>query len=177
MSDYEGLEEERRLMYVAITRARKRLYLSHSQTRMLHGQTRYNVKSRFFDELPEAALKWLTPKNQGFAPSAFGIRQGGYATHARRRLGACGSKDTFASPPVPAAEGRAVARLAFGHAGVPQQVRRRHRHGAGRQRRRRAGAGELPPPRHQVAGAVGGETDARLMRAGLGVIPETNPGR
>jgi DNA helicase-2/ATP-dependent DNA helicase PcrA len=60
------LEEERRLMYVAITRARKRLYLSFSQTRMLHGQTRYNVKSRFLDELPEAALKWITPRNQGF---------------------------------------------------------------------------------------------------------------
>ena len=40
MSDHDGLEEERRLMYVAITRARKRLYLSFSQTRMLHGQTR-----------------------------------------------------------------------------------------------------------------------------------------
>ena len=66
LSDHEGLEEERRLMYVAITRARKRLYLSHSQTRMLHGQTRYNLKSRFFDELPETALRWLTPKNQGF---------------------------------------------------------------------------------------------------------------
>ncbi|MFM1906867.1 MAG: hypothetical protein RLZZ591_544 [Pseudomonadota bacterium] len=66
MSDRAGLEEERRLMYVAITRARKRLYLSHSQTRMLHGQTRYNLKSRFFDELPESALKWITPKRAGF---------------------------------------------------------------------------------------------------------------
>jgi DNA helicase-2/ATP-dependent DNA helicase PcrA len=66
MNDRDGLEEERRLMYVAITRARKRLYLSHSQTRMLHGQTRYNMKSRFFDELPEEALKWLTPQNPGF---------------------------------------------------------------------------------------------------------------
>ncbi|MDE2626746.1 MAG: UvrD-helicase domain-containing protein [Burkholderiales bacterium] len=65
-SDPDGLEEERRLMYVAITRARKRLYLSFSQTRMLHGQTRYNVKSRFIDELPEGALKWITPRNQGF---------------------------------------------------------------------------------------------------------------
>jgi len=65
-SDLNGLEEERRLMYVAITRARKRLYLSFSQTRMLHGQVRYNVKSRFFDELPEGALRWLTPRNQGF---------------------------------------------------------------------------------------------------------------
>lgn len=59
-----GLEEERRLMYVAITRARRRLYLSFAQTRMLHGQTRYNVRSRFFDELPEEALKWLTPNVQ-----------------------------------------------------------------------------------------------------------------
>jgi DNA helicase-2/ATP-dependent DNA helicase PcrA len=66
LSDADGLEEERRLMYVAITRARQRLYLSFSQTRMLHGQTRYNVKSRFFDELPDSALKWLSPRNQGF---------------------------------------------------------------------------------------------------------------
>jgi DNA helicase-2/ATP-dependent DNA helicase PcrA len=51
---------------VAITRARKRLYLSFSQTRMLHGQTRYHVKSRFLDELPDGSLKWLTPRNQGF---------------------------------------------------------------------------------------------------------------
>ena len=66
LSDLDGLEEERRLMYVAITRARKRLYLSFSQTRMLHGQTRYNIKSRFLEELPEGALKWITPRNQGF---------------------------------------------------------------------------------------------------------------
>ncbi|RZI94654.1 MAG: DNA helicase II, partial [Rubrivivax sp.] len=80
MNDYEGLEEERRLMYVAITRARKRLYLSHSQTRMLHGQTRYHIRSRFFDELPEAALKWITPKNRGFGSGfdAAGTRNGGY---------------------------------------------------------------------------------------------------
>ncbi|MBK8070795.1 MAG: UvrD-helicase domain-containing protein [Ramlibacter sp.] len=71
MSDHGGLEEERRLMYVAITRARQRLYLSHAQTRLLHGQTRYNIRSRFFDELPEGALKWITPKQSGFG-SGFG---------------------------------------------------------------------------------------------------------
>ncbi len=60
----DGVEEERRLMYVAITRARKRLYMSFAQTRMLHGQTRYNMKSRFFDELPDACLKWLSPRVQ-----------------------------------------------------------------------------------------------------------------
>ncbi len=57
-----GLEEERRLMYVAITRARKRLYLTLAQSRMLHGQTRYAMRSRFLDEIPEQHVKWLTPK-------------------------------------------------------------------------------------------------------------------
>ena len=76
MSDRDGLEEERRLMYVAITRARKRLYLSHSQTRMLHGQTRYNMKSRFFEELPEACLKWLTPQQPAWNSGATGMGGG-----------------------------------------------------------------------------------------------------
>jgi DNA helicase-2/ATP-dependent DNA helicase PcrA len=99
MTENEGLEEERRLMYVAITRARKRLYLSYSQTRLLHGQTRYNVKSRFFDELPEGALKWLTPKNQNFGGSAFGYGAGYPSTRASNY-----SRDTtpsFGNPAVP----------------------------------------------------------------------------
>jgi DNA helicase-2/ATP-dependent DNA helicase PcrA len=57
-----GLEEERRLAYVAITRARQRLYLSFAQTRMLHGQTRYSLASRFLEEIPEGLKKWLTPR-------------------------------------------------------------------------------------------------------------------
>ncbi len=73
MNEADGVEEERRLMYVAITRARKRLYLSHAQSRILHGQTRYNLRSRFFDELPEETLKWLSPKAgkpaSSYAPS------------------------------------------------------------------------------------------------------------
>ncbi len=113
MNDYDGLEEERRLMYVAITRARKRLYLSLSQTRMLHGQTRYNIKSRFLDELPEDALKWITPKNAGFG-SGFNTAGGfgsGYGQHGRSnnyatqsgagRADYTGASGTFASPPVP----------------------------------------------------------------------------
>lgn len=72
-----GLEEERRLMYVAITRARQRLYISLAQSRMLHGQTRYAMRSRFLDEIPEQHLKWLTPK-AGLAPvSATGAGWGG----------------------------------------------------------------------------------------------------
>jgi len=67
----DGLEEERRLAYVAITRARNRLYLSHAQTRMLHGQTRYNLASRFLEEVPQELMKWLTPRfsrQRAFAP-------------------------------------------------------------------------------------------------------------
>ena len=61
LNDINGLEEERRLMYVAMTRARRRLYLTLAQSRMLHGQTRYNIPSRFLDEVPEKLLKWLSP--------------------------------------------------------------------------------------------------------------------
>jgi DNA helicase-2/ATP-dependent DNA helicase PcrA len=62
INEPKGLEEERRLMYVAITRARDRLYLSHTQSRMLHGQVRYNLPSRFLEELPKSCLKILTPR-------------------------------------------------------------------------------------------------------------------
>ena len=57
-----GLEEERRLMYVAVTRARQRLYISHAQSRMLHGQVRYGIPSRFLDEIPDELLKHLNSK-------------------------------------------------------------------------------------------------------------------
>jgi len=60
--EHGGLEEERRLMYVAVTRARQRLYLSHAQSRMLHGQVRYGIPSRFLDEIPEELLKRLNTK-------------------------------------------------------------------------------------------------------------------
>jgi DNA helicase-2/ATP-dependent DNA helicase PcrA len=77
-AELDGLSEERRLMYVAITRARRRLYLSMSQTRMLHGQTRYNMRSRFLEELPEGALKWLTPRLGKPAGSGMGGGASGY---------------------------------------------------------------------------------------------------
>jgi DNA helicase-2/ATP-dependent DNA helicase PcrA len=66
LNDPESLEEERRLAYVAITRARRRLYLSLAQSRMLHGQTRFSLASRFLDEIPQDLLKWI---NRGYAPS------------------------------------------------------------------------------------------------------------
>jgi len=57
-----GLDEERRLMYVAITRARRRLYLTFAQRRMLHGQASYSMASSFLRELPDNLLLWITPR-------------------------------------------------------------------------------------------------------------------
>jgi DNA helicase II / ATP-dependent DNA helicase PcrA len=56
MTDAAALEEERRLAYVGITRARERLYLTHAWSRTLFGQTQYNPPSRFLGELPEELL-------------------------------------------------------------------------------------------------------------------------
>ena len=79
-----GIEEERRLMYVAITRARKRLYISYAGCRMLHGQPRYGIVSRFVEEIPPALCKWLVlpdkqfENNRGVAPSGGGWGSGSW---------------------------------------------------------------------------------------------------
>jgi DNA helicase-2/ATP-dependent DNA helicase PcrA len=94
-TEIDGLEEERRLMYVAITRARERLYLSFAQTRMLHGQMRYHLKSRFFEELPEGALKWLTPRTSGRSTGASNAMSAAWQSDWRNndsRQGAYGNR-------------------------------------------------------------------------------------
>ncbi len=84
ITDPEGLEEERRLMYVAVTRARERLYLSFAQSRMLHGQTRYNLRSRFFEEIPEQHVKWLAqPRGRS---GGFGFGEPRYFEPSRRSV-------------------------------------------------------------------------------------------
>jgi len=83
-----GLDEERRLMYVAITRARRRLYLSFAQSRMLHGQVNYAMASNFLRELPENLLHWLTPRMAPRAAFTVG-KDAQYAAPARP--GAAGS--------------------------------------------------------------------------------------
>jgi DNA helicase-2/ATP-dependent DNA helicase PcrA len=117
----DGLEEERRLMYVAVTRARQRLYLSCAQTRMLHGQTRYCLPSSFLDEIPEALLLRLNRRaaaEPSFAPAGTyspepaggGLRIGQTVEHARFGIGV-----------IVAAEGRgadARVQVNFGGAGM-----------------------------------------------------------
>jgi DNA helicase-2/ATP-dependent DNA helicase PcrA len=86
LTEADGIEEERRLMYVALTRARRRLYLTLAQSRMLHGQTRFNVPSRFFREIPETLMRKIMPSrrsgNWGQAPGW------GAAPNARTYAGA-----------------------------------------------------------------------------------------
>ncbi|HTS83740.1 MAG TPA: UvrD-helicase domain-containing protein [Usitatibacter sp.] len=76
-----GIEEERRLMYVAITRARKRLYITYAGSRMLHGQPRYGIVSRFVEEIPAALCKWIVLpekqfENRGQSPVSWGQNRG-----------------------------------------------------------------------------------------------------
>ncbi len=54
----EELEEERRLAYVAITRAKKRLFIMHCNSRMVYGKTEFNRRSRFIDEMPKEACEF-----------------------------------------------------------------------------------------------------------------------
>jgi DNA helicase-2/ATP-dependent DNA helicase PcrA len=66
------LEEERRLAYVGITRARERLYLTHATQRFIQGRTSYNQPSMFLREVPDELLKTLGVGSAGFGGGAFG---------------------------------------------------------------------------------------------------------
>jgi DNA helicase-2/ATP-dependent DNA helicase PcrA len=61
LNDPAGLEEERRLCYVGITRARRELFLTHAEQRRLHGEMRYSVPSRFLREIPAELLEEVRP--------------------------------------------------------------------------------------------------------------------
>src|SRR4029453_5864955 len=71
MTDSKELEEERRLAYVGITRARTRLYVTRAATRAAWGAPTYNPPSRFLDELPEHLVDWrrLAPLPTQWTPS------------------------------------------------------------------------------------------------------------
>ncbi len=62
--DLEGIEEERRLCYVGMTRAMRELYLSYAESRRLHGREHYGVPSRFLREIPAELLEEIRPRVQ-----------------------------------------------------------------------------------------------------------------
>lgn len=81
MLDPKTLEEERRLMYVAITRAKDVLFISHANSRMTWGQTKMNPPSRFLQEIPNDLLKFydLTQQSGGVQKSS--ISEGATVKH------------------------------------------------------------------------------------------------
>ncbi len=84
MLDMEEIEEERRLCYVAITRAKEILYITKAQMRMLFGQTSYPQVSRFVREIPqELIMEFGTKKRKAAASSSFGHGNGGGKIHTK----------------------------------------------------------------------------------------------
>ncbi len=71
------LEEERRLAYVGITRARQKLVLCYAESRRIHGQDNYGVPSRFLREIPRELLHEVRPKVQVSRPASLGASRGG----------------------------------------------------------------------------------------------------
>jgi DNA helicase-2/ATP-dependent DNA helicase PcrA len=117
MTEGDGVEEERRLMYVALTRARRRLYLLLAQSRMLHGQTRYNVPSRFFQELPEALLQRVNHVRQAPSNSAYARQLSPSYGPARAGTRGASTAPAMLSNNFPWRIGQAVTHAKFG-AGV-----------------------------------------------------------
>jgi len=68
LNDPDGLEEERRLCYVGLTRARRQLYLSYAEQRRLHGSETYSIPSRFLREIPSELIEELRPRMQVARP-------------------------------------------------------------------------------------------------------------
>ncbi len=75
--DDARMEEERRLCYVGITRARERLYLTHAARRMLYNQMQFNDRSRFIDDIPPRVMEDVSEGREPFGMPV-GERRGGF---------------------------------------------------------------------------------------------------
>ena len=69
LGDKDEIEEERRLAYVGLTRARQRLYISRAEYRSTWGAPNYNPPSRFLDEIPEEVIEWRNEGRSSLSPS------------------------------------------------------------------------------------------------------------
>lgn len=123
--DSQGLEEERRLAYVAITRARKKLYLINAFTRQIFGQSSANPPSRFIGEIPLELRKGIGMGSAGFSGSGWekrgsrrGIAGSGSEAGGGRVFGqssASGSRPRQQTRPAvkPEAQKKAAAKMTF----------------------------------------------------------------
>ena len=114
IGDQEEMEEERRLCYVAITRAKKTLTVSHARQRMIYGRTSSALPSRFLKEIPESCIV----KRGGYRPQVQEGRQESYERHVARGSGYLSSTlRAQAAPAAPIPEfrkGDMVMHAAFG---------------------------------------------------------------
>ena len=114
IGDQEEMEEERRLCYVAITRAKKTLTISHARQRMIYGRTSSALPSRFLKEIPESCIV----KRGGYRPQVQEGRQESYERHVARGSGYLSSTlRAQAAPAAPIPEfrkGDMVMHAAFG---------------------------------------------------------------
>lgn len=185
LNQVKELEEERRLAYVGLTRARQRLYLTRSVLRSAWGQPAYNPASRFLEEIPETLVEW---KRTGGAPAAgrawllLGVVLGRAVLGRFGRLGrfvARGLRARCGGGPaegglgaVGAARGRGGGARG-GRAGGRRPGHPRHLrpgHGGGHRRGRRQGAG------HRGLRYGGPQAAAAALRAG-GEALSRPPGR
>ncbi len=118
LDSFEGLDEERRLFYVAITRAETFLILSYSLSRYKFGQMKYSEMSRFLEELPSEYLESTSPMRSNNRTVQPGSTVSGFAVNTRKPMDKIPDKynaDNFIpSPPESLATGMFVLHLKFG---------------------------------------------------------------
>ncbi len=137
MTDNTELEEERRLAYVGVTRARERLYLSRAGVRSAWGAPQYNPPSRFLDEIPDELIDWRRTETSGMRGSTApaiarlaqraGVRSPGNRPVIHLEPGDRVTHDTFGLGTVVLVEGSgdgAMAHVEFGDQGVKRLLLR-----------------------------------------------------
>ncbi len=142
IADPNGLEEERRLCYVGITRAKQTLYITHAEQRRLHGMDNFSQPSRFIAEIPGEHVEEIRPRVQVSRP----MRP---APSSRRRQPSINGRDGDRHAPRPAS--------------APQEVWRRRDTELRRAGNPRARGGEFRDDRYKMAGA-------QLCEPGKGLI-------
>ena len=134
LGDNKELEEERRLAYVGITRARERLHLSRAIVRSGWGSPQYNPASRFLDEIPDDLIDWQRTESTGMRSSSTpavatlagrpGVRSAGNRPMISLRSGDRVSHDSFGLGTVVRVEGEADKVMAHVDFGTDTGVKR-----------------------------------------------------
>jgi DNA helicase-2/ATP-dependent DNA helicase PcrA len=119
--DGEEMAEERRLCYVAITRAKQKLFITHARERMLYNCTNHNRKSRFVDEIPKEFLnidsprpRYASPYNTGYGSQSRFVQQNSYNPWQAREMRRAPEIKPTQSEPRRGAEKYNIERLAVG---------------------------------------------------------------